>query len=38
MIGAAGSIGSATLFELLAFEPAAVTVMDTSENNLAELI
>jgi FlaA1/EpsC-like NDP-sugar epimerase len=38
MIGAAGSIGSATLFELIAYGPAAVTVMDTSENNLAELI
>ena len=38
MVGAAGSIGAATLFQLLQFEPAAVTVMDTSENNLAELI
>jgi len=38
LVGAAGSIGSATLFELLAFKPSAVTVMDTSENNLAELI
>ena len=38
MVGAAGSIGSATLFELLGYNPAAITVMDTSENNLAELI
>ncbi|MCW8129546.1 MAG: polysaccharide biosynthesis protein [Planctomycetota bacterium] len=36
--GGAGSIGSATIMELLRFEPAALTVLDTSENNLAELI
>lgn len=36
--GGAGSIGSATIMELLAFEPAGLTVLDTSENNLAELI
>ncbi len=36
--GGAGSIGSATIVELLALEPAALAVLDTSENNLAELI
>jgi len=36
--GGAGSIGSATLVELLALEPAAVCVLDPSENNLAELL
>lgn len=36
--GGAGSIGSATLLELLDFEPAAVAVLDPSENNLAELL
>jgi FlaA1/EpsC-like NDP-sugar epimerase len=38
MVGAAGSIGSATLMALLPFKPAAITVMDVNENNLAELI
>ena len=36
--GGAGSIGSATIHELLAFEPAALAVLDPSENNLAELV
>ncbi|MBM4357069.1 MAG: polysaccharide biosynthesis protein [Deltaproteobacteria bacterium] len=36
--GGAGSIGSATLLELLDHEPAAVAVLDPSENNLAELL
>ena len=36
--GGAGSIGAATIVELLAFSPAAVAVLDPSENNLAELI
>ena len=38
MVGAAGSIGSATLMALLPFNPAAITVIDVNENNLAELI
>jgi len=38
LVGAAGSIGSATLRQLLAYRPAHVTVFDTNENNLAELI
>lgn len=37
-IGAAGSIGSATLLEVLARDPAAVAVLDPAENNLAELV
>ncbi len=36
--GGAGSIGSATIMELLAYSPAAVAVLDPSENNLAELV
>jgi len=36
--GGAGSIGSATLLELLTLDPAAVAVLDPSENNLAELV
>ena len=36
--GGAGSIGSATILELLALEPAALCVLDPSENNLAELL
>ena len=36
--GGAGSIGSATIHELLAFAPAALAVLDPSENNLAELV
>lgn len=36
--GGAGSIGSATIAELVALEPAALVVLDTSENNLAELV
>ncbi len=36
--GGAGSIGSATIHELLAFQPAALAVIDPSENNLAELV
>lgn len=38
VVGGAGSIGSATLMELLDRNPAAVTVLDTNENNLAELV
>jgi FlaA1/EpsC-like NDP-sugar epimerase len=39
MVGAAGSIGSSTLLEMLAVAtPAAVAVLDTNENNLAELV
>lgn len=36
--GGAGSIGSSTIHELLAFAPAAIAVLDPSENNLAELV
>ncbi len=36
--GGAGSIGSATINELLAYGPAALAVLDPSENNLAELV
>lgn len=38
VVGGAGTIGAATLLELLRFRPARVIVMDTSENNLAELV
>lgn len=39
LVGAAGSIGSATLIEMLAVaKPAAVAVLDPNENNLAELV
>jgi FlaA1/EpsC-like NDP-sugar epimerase len=39
MVGAAGSIGSATLIELLKVAtPSAVAVLDPNENNLAELV
>lgn len=38
VIGGAGSIGSATVRELVRFGPAAVHVVDVSENNLAELV
>jgi FlaA1/EpsC-like NDP-sugar epimerase len=38
VVGGAGSIGSATIRELLPFAPAALAVLDTSENNLAELV
>lgn len=37
-IGASGSIGSNTLKTTLAFEPAAVYVIDHNENGLAELV
>ncbi len=36
--GGAGSIGSATIGELLEYGPAALAVLDPSENNLAELV
>ena len=36
--GGAGSIGSATIQELVAQGPAALAVLDPSENNLAELL
>jgi FlaA1/EpsC-like NDP-sugar epimerase len=38
VIGGAGSIGAATVRALLAFEPAALHVVDLSENNLVELV
>ena len=38
VVGGAGSIGSATVLELLALDPAALAVLDPAENNLAELI
>jgi FlaA1/EpsC-like NDP-sugar epimerase len=38
VIGGAGSIGSATLHELVAFHPTALFVVDTNENSLAELV
>ena len=37
-IGAGGSIGSNTLKTVLAFEPAAIYVIDHNENGLAELV
>ncbi len=36
--GGAGSIGAATIMELLRFQPAALAVLDPSENNLVELM
>ena len=39
LVGAAGSIGSATLMELLSVAtPSTVAVLDSNENNLAELV
>jgi FlaA1/EpsC-like NDP-sugar epimerase len=38
VIGGAGSIGSATVREIAAFAPAALHVVDTDENALAELV
>ena len=39
LVGAAGSIGSATLIEMLAVaKPATIAVLDPNENNLAELV
>ncbi|MEO5340211.1 MAG: polysaccharide biosynthesis protein [Magnetococcus sp. MYC-9] len=38
VIGAAGSIGSAFVEQLLPFAPAAVHLVDPSENNLVELV
>lgn len=38
VVGGAGTIGAATILELLALDPGAVTVIDPAENNLAELI
>lgn len=38
VVGGAGSIGSATIRELVALAPAALAVVDPSENNLAELV
>ncbi|CAH2032342.1 polysaccharide biosynthesis protein [Trichlorobacter ammonificans] len=38
VIGGAGSIGSATIRELLPFSPATLHVVDQNENNLAELV
>jgi FlaA1/EpsC-like NDP-sugar epimerase len=36
--GGAGSIGSATLAEMLGYRPSSVCVLDTNENNLTELV
>ncbi|MBF0160705.1 MAG: SDR family NAD(P)-dependent oxidoreductase [Magnetococcales bacterium] len=38
VIGAAGSIGSAFVQQLLPFAPAAIHLVDPSENNLVELV
>jgi FlaA1/EpsC-like NDP-sugar epimerase len=38
VVGGAGSIGSATIAQLIAYDPACLAVLDTSENNLAELV
>ena len=38
VIGGAGSIGSATVRELVGFRPAALHVIDQNENELAELV
>jgi FlaA1/EpsC-like NDP-sugar epimerase len=38
VVGGAGSIGAATVKELLGFGPATLCVVDQSENNLAELV
>ena len=38
VIGGAGSIGSATVREIVKYGPESVHVVDTSENNLAELM
>jgi FlaA1/EpsC-like NDP-sugar epimerase len=38
VIGGAGSIGSSTIVELVAFRPAALHIIDQNENELAELI
>lgn len=38
IVGGAGSIGGATLRELALFKPAALHVVDTNENELAELV
>ena len=38
VIGGAGSIGSAAVFQLLRFSPRALHVTDHNENNLAELV
>ena len=38
VIGGAGSIGSATVHEIVSFQPAALHVVDVNENNLAELV
>jgi len=38
VVGAAGSIGSAVVRTLLRFGPAALSLIDLSENNLVELV
>lgn len=38
VVGGAGSIGSATVRQLVRYSPAAIHVVDTSENNLVELV
>ena len=38
IIGAAGSVGSAVAKRLLMYLPAAISLLDLNENNLAELV
>ena len=38
VVGAAGSIGAATVKQLIPFRPAALHLVDPSENNLVELV
>jgi FlaA1/EpsC-like NDP-sugar epimerase len=38
VVGAAGSIGSATVHQLLRFAPAHLTLVDVAENNLVEVL
>ncbi len=38
VVGAAGSVGSAVVKTLLRFQPAALSLIDISENNLVELV
>ena len=38
VVGAAGSIGAAVVKTLLRFQPAALSLIDLSENNLVELV
>ena len=38
VVGGAGSIGSATVRQIAGYRPSALHVVDTSENNLVELV